>query len=422
MREIDKKVSGKTVSRTDIARIASHLRTEGKRIVFTNGCFDLLHVGHVRYLREARRLGDVLVLGLNSDSSVRQLKGPDRPVVPEMERAEILTALACVDYVVLFDETRPDELIKVVRPDIHVKGGDYTVDQLPEAATVQSLGGEVVIIPIVPGKSTSGLIQQLAGKGPGDPKSDSLPTAPLRVIGAIPARYHSTRLEGKPLVDICGKPMIQWVYEQVTKASSIHEVYVATDDQRIHDAVTGFGGQAVMTSPDHPSGTDRIAEAVRDLDCDVVVNLQGDEPMINPRAIDKVVQPLIEDREVAMSTLAAPLRSEYNWQDPNLVKVVTDKHGFALYFSRATIPFHRDGTQSGLYAYHHMGLYAYRKEFLLQMASLSPTPLEQLERLEQLRVLEHGHRIKVVLDDYAAVGVDTVEDLEHVRRLMERGG
>jgi len=175
-----------------------------------------------------------------------------------------------------------------------------------------------------------------------------------------------------------------------------------------------------MTSSNHPSGTDRLAEAVADLACDIVVNVQGDEPMVDPSAIDKLVAPLLEDTNVSMSTLAAPINEEDEFSDPNVVKVVTDQDGYALYFSRACIPYHREGVADGVSALHHMGLYAYRKDFLLQYASLSPSPLENLEKLEQLRVLENGYRIKVVIDEYAAIGVDTEQDLERIRQLIAK--
>lgn len=411
----------KIKTREEIRQMASDLRRQGKRIVFTNGCFDLLHVGHVRCLEQAKSLGDVLVLGLNGDESVRRLKGAQRPLVPQAQRAEVLAGLAAVDYVVLFDELTPDETIKAVVPHVHVKGGDYTEDQLPEAPLVRSLGGVVVIVPVVEGWSTTAMAQKIQSAVSGEQLAVSsqvrahcsLPT----VVGVIPARYASSRLPGKALADIAGKSMIQWVYERARQAQCLRQVLVATDDERIFAVVEGFGGEVVMTSPAHPSGTDRLAEAARDLACDIVVNVQGDEPLIDPRAIDQAVQPLLDDATVMMSTLATPITSEAVWRDPNVVKVVTDLNGFALYFSRLPIPYHRDGMES-LHALHHLGLYVYRKEFLLRFAALSPSPLEQLERLEQLRVLENGDKIKVVVTDYQAIGVDTAEDLEKVRRQL----
>ena len=241
----------------------------------------------------------------------------------------------------------------------------------------------------------------------------------VRVIGVIPARYHSTRLDGKVLADICGKPMIQHVYERARQAYLLDDVIVATDDERIWQAVKAFGGEAVMTSPHHASGTDRIGEAVRDVEADIVVNIQGDEPLIDPSAIDAVVEPLVKDGSVSMATLMQELTDPKDHADPNLVKVVTDKRGFALYFSRSTIPYPRDRTDYHIYG--HIGIYAYRKEFLLQYIKLESTILEKTESLEQLRVLESGFRIKVVeVGHYQGVGVDTQEDLERARSLIEK--
>jgi len=414
----------KIVDLPTLRSLAEQWRREGKRIVHTNGCFDLLHVGHVRYLQQARALGDVLVVALNSDSSVRQLKGPTRPIITESERAEILAAFECVDCIIVFPELVPDEVIKALCPDVHVKGGDYTAETLPEAPLVRSLGGEIAIIPLVEGKSTTQIIQHLASRGwdSSSPRASHVAGVRVehRVVAIIPARYHSTRLEGKPLLDICGKPMIQHVYERTCQATTVQEVFVATDDERILRTVESFGGRAIMTAPEHPSGTDRLAEAARGLACDIVVNVQGDEPMIDPAAIDKAVTPLLENPMVMMSTLAAPIRGVDEFLDPNVVKVVTDREGYALYFSRAGIPYHRQGLDDGVTAWHHIGLYVYRKDFLLRYASLAPSPLEGLERLEQLRVLENGYRIKVVIDDHAPIGVDTEEDLMRVRQIFTK--
>lgn len=238
----------------------------------------------------------------------------------------------------------------------------------------------------------------------------------MKTVAVIPARYASSRFPGKPLVDIAGKTMIEHVYRRTQLAHSISETWVATDDERIRDAVLAFGGRCVMTRSDHPSGTDRIAEAVSQLDVDVIVNVQGDEPLIDPEEIEAVVAPFARHPEVVMTTAATPIRDPRDVMDPGVVKVVLDQRGFALYFSRLPIPYYRSG-EPGEYL-RHLGLYAYRKEFLLTYASLSPTPLEQSERLEQLRVLEHGHRIMVVRTPNNAVAVDTPEDLERVRALF----
>ena len=240
----------------------------------------------------------------------------------------------------------------------------------------------------------------------------------MQVVGLIPARYASKRFPGKALVDLLGKPLLQHVVERAGQARTLSEVIVATDDVRIADSVRGFGGKVQMTSPAHPSGTDRIAEVARDVGCDLVVNIQGDEPLIDPADIDAAVAPLLADRRIPMGTLACPLDLEQAG-DPNAVKVVVGMDGFALYFSRAPIPYLRDGHRGGASPYLlHIGLYVYRREVLLRLAGLPPTPLEERERLEQLRALEHGIRIRVVGTDKPSLGVDTPEDLERVRRMM----
>lgn len=239
----------------------------------------------------------------------------------------------------------------------------------------------------------------------------------MRAIGVIPARYASTRFPGKPLVEIAGRSMIEHVYRRASQALSLQGVWVATDDQRIYDAVQAFEGRVVMTRDDHPTGTDRIAEAVRDLDADVVVNIQGDEPLLDPAEIDAVVAPFRSHPDVVMTTVAAPIEDPADVASPDVVKVVVDRRSLALYFSRLPIPYYRDGNPGQ--HLRHFGLYAYRKEFLLTYANLAPTPLEQAEKLEQLRALEHGAKIYVVLADHEAVSVDTPEDLERVRRLVQ---
>jgi 3-deoxy-manno-octulosonate cytidylyltransferase (CMP-KDO synthetase) len=235
----------------------------------------------------------------------------------------------------------------------------------------------------------------------------------VRTFAVIPARYASTRLPGKPLVNQTGKYLIQHVYERVREASSIDGVIVATDDARIADAVRSFGGQAVMTRVDHPSGTDRVAEVAATLDADVIVNVQGDEPEIEPADIDKLVALLDDDRDVDVGTLACPFAEDADPRDPNAVKVVLDVKGRALFFSRSLVPY--PVTSKGEPAAPgdwllHLGIYAYRRSFLLKLASLAPTPLEQRERLEQLRVLENGHSIAVAIVERASVGIDTPED------------
>ncbi len=249
----------------------------------------------------------------------------------------------------------------------------------------------------------------------------------MKITAIIPARYGSTRFEGKPLIDILGKPMIQWVYEGVCQSKWIGEVIVATDDQRIFDTVQGFGGRAVMTSQSHPTGTDRVAEVAQRLRSEIVVNVQGDEPLIKGTIIDKAIRPLMKDKTLQMTSLMTRIKEIKDWLNPHQGKVVVDGSGFALYFSRSPIPFPRDfsveqilsnpDTREKLLSkklYKTIGLYAYRRSFLLKLAKMKPTPLEKMEKLEQLRVLEKGYKIKVIPVDYEPVGVDIPEDVEKV--------
>ena len=237
------------------------------------------------------------------------------------------------------------------------------------------------------------------------------------VLAVIPARYHSTRLPGKVLADIAGKPMIEHVYRRAAAATRVHAVIVATDDERIAKAVAAFGGAAMMTRADHASGTDRIAETMAVLRCGIVVNVQGDEPLIEPATIDAAVAPLVADTSLEMSTLSRPLRNFEEFNSPHVVKVVTNSVGDALYFSRSPIPYSRAGGLP-LAARAHVGLYVYRPETLFKLAAAPTAPLERAESLEQLRALAHGIRIRVVDTTHVAAGVDTPEDLERVRQLM----
>lgn len=239
----------------------------------------------------------------------------------------------------------------------------------------------------------------------------------MKVVGVIPARYASTRLPGKPLQDILGKPMIQHVYENAARSKTLERLIVATDDKRIISAVQSFGGTAVLTSRDHTTGTDRVAEVVRGMDVEIVVNIQGDEPFVHPGMIDEVVAPLLEDPALPMCTSMHEISESSDLANPNVVKVVVDLSGHALYFSRSLIPYPRKA--EGRRAFEHIGMYAYRKDFLLKYAGLAQTPLETLESLEQLRVLEHGYRLRVVetRQDYVPLSVDTPEDLERARVL-----
>ncbi|MEN6356257.1 MAG: 3-deoxy-manno-octulosonate cytidylyltransferase [Armatimonadota bacterium] len=238
----------------------------------------------------------------------------------------------------------------------------------------------------------------------------------MKATVIIPARMGATRFPGKPLVDICGKPMVQWVYERASQAESVDRVIVATCDKEIIDAVESFGGEAVMTSDKHRSGTDRLAEVADALDSELIVNVQGDEPLIDPKSIEHAIRPFDEEPDLNMSSLMVPIDSE-SAKDPNLVKVVVTLDNYALYFSRSPIPFERKPLV-GRSIYGHVGLYAYTRQFLLQFAAMEPTPLEMAESLEQLRVLEHGYRIKMVEIADAPMGVDTQDDLERVRAVL----
>ena len=250
---------------------------------------------------------------------------------------------------------------------------------------------------------------------------------PTKISAVIPARYGSTRFEGKPLADILGKPMIQYVYEGVGESKLIDEVIVATDDQRIVEAVQSFGGKAVMTSPAHFTGTDRVAEVAKRLRSDIIVNVQGDEPLLKGNIIDKAIRPLLSDDSLQLSTLMTRIEEVRDWLNPHIVKVVVDQKNFALYFSRSPIPFPRDlhigrlesnpfGTSRPLpkRVFKHIGVYVFRRKFLLHFSKMKPSPLEKLEKLEQLRALENGHRIKVNVVDYEPLSIDTPEDLQKV--------
>jgi 3-deoxy-manno-octulosonate cytidylyltransferase (CMP-KDO synthetase) len=273
----------------------------------------------------------------------------------------------------------------------------------------------------------------------------------MNAAAVIPARYASTRFPGKPLANETGKYLIQHVYEQVSRARSVAQVIVATDDERIRRAVQSFGGRAVMTRADHPSGTDRVAEVAAGLDAEIIVNVQGDEPEIEPGNIDQLVRLLANDAEVVIGTLACPFPAGADPRDPNAVKVVLDGRGRALYFSRALVPYPRDSGGAATVARPPpavgvaqppsavcgtgvspvssaaggpwllpLGIYAYRRDFLLRLAKLPPTPLEQVEKLEQLRALENGYAIAVAVVERSAVGIDTPADyaafVERMRR------
>ena len=241
----------------------------------------------------------------------------------------------------------------------------------------------------------------------------------MKSICVIPARYSSTRLPGKPLKDICGKPMICRVYERAKLSKSVAEVIVATDDRRIFDAVEKNSGRAIMTRADHKTGTDRLAEVAKKFsDVEVIVNVQGDEPLIEPSLIDELIAEFVKDKNLQMATVATELTDADEMQNPNNVKVVIDKNNDALYFSRSLIPYPRNAGKSKVFK--HIGIYAYRRNFLLAYAKTPSTPLEQSESLEQLRALENGFKIRVIKSSCRFVGVDTAEDLELVNEIYRR--
>lgn len=245
----------------------------------------------------------------------------------------------------------------------------------------------------------------------------------MKIIGIIPARYASVRLPGKPLVKIDGMTMIERVYRQAQKSKLIDSVIVATDDKRIYKCVNGFGGEVKMTSVKHQSGTDRIHETVKNVKADIIVNIQGDEPYIDPGNIDKAIEPLISDKKINVSTLAIRIKEMKELFDINKVKVVLDKNNFALYFSRNFIPFDmvtfpltEIAFRKNIY-YKHIGLYVYRKNYLMKFAKMKKSYLESMEKLEQLRILENGEKIKVVLTKKDSISIDTEKDLKLVAKL-----
>jgi 3-deoxy-manno-octulosonate cytidylyltransferase (CMP-KDO synthetase) len=254
----------------------------------------------------------------------------------------------------------------------------------------------------------------------------------MKIVAVIPARWRSTRLKGKVLADINGKPMVQHVWERVSRAHEVDEVVVAVDRDRVQKVVESFGGKAVYTSPEQPSGTDRIAEVANSIDADVYINIQADEPLVHPLMVDELAQVFQYERNIQMATLIKRIHKRDEISNPNVVKCVVDRKGFALYFSRSPIPYvredegqessrgHHPGDISGRY-FKHVGIYAYTKDFLFTYTNLPKSTLESDEKLEQLRVLEHGYKIKTVETRYDTIGVDTQEDLDAVREILARG-
>ena len=239
-----------------------------------------------------------------------------------------------------------------------------------------------------------------------------------KILGVIPSRYASSRLPGMPLLEISGKTMVEHVYRRAMASGVFFRVVVATDDRRVYEAVEKFGGDVIMTSPDHPDGSSRVAEVARGIDTDYVINIQGDEPMIDPRMLKELAEGLIADPDADSATACVPIKNEEDFLNPNIVKVVRALNGRALYFSRSPIPFRRNDTECPVWE--HLGIYAFTKKFLLKMVELPKTPLMTTESLEQLRILEHGYTMTVIPTKYPSAGpnVNTEEDLEKVREIM----
>ncbi|MFH1381175.1 MAG: 3-deoxy-manno-octulosonate cytidylyltransferase [Candidatus Omnitrophota bacterium] len=242
----------------------------------------------------------------------------------------------------------------------------------------------------------------------------------MRVIGVIPARWKSERFEGKVIAKLMGKPLIQHVWERAKESHVLEDLIVATDSEEVIRVVKSFGGKAVFTSKDQPSGTDRIAEVVNPIDAEVIINIQGDEPLIHYTMIDGIASALLEDKSVPMATVIRRITDKYELSNPNVVKVVVDKDGFALYFSRSQIPYIRGRENETAYSYKHIGIYAYTKDFLFTYTNLPKSNLEDAEKLEQLRVLENGYKIKTIETDFDTIGVDTPEDLMKVEERLRK--
>lgn len=240
----------------------------------------------------------------------------------------------------------------------------------------------------------------------------------MKFLGIIPARYSSTRLEAKPLKKIHGHTMIEWVYKRAKK-SELHDLVVATDDKRIYDEVISFGGKAIMTSETHPNGTSRIAEVCEKMnDYDVIINIQGDEPLIEADMINSLINTFKENKDLVMATLKHKLNSKEEIENPNSVKVICDKNNYAIYFSRSVIPYPRKNENISYYK--HIGIYAYKRDFVIEYSKMPSSPLEEVESLEQLRVLENGYKIKVLETSHSLIGVDTEQNLQDVIAYIEK--
>ena len=409
------------LSSSEAAAWCDERRARGQKIVWTNGCFDLLHAGHVELLQHARTLGDCLLVGLNSDASVKRLKGETRPINDQQSRAFVLDALRCVDAVCIYEDDTPIRVLESARPNVHVKGGDYRIEDLPEAATIQKHGGEIVIVPLRQGFSTTNTLKKLNEQK-------------TRCLIVIPARYASTRFPGKPLANLGSKSVIEHVVERALQTQADLPVVVATDDNRIARQISqNFEPQnvrVITTGADCETGTDRIAQAVIEYSKEqnfaaeerlIVVNVQGDEPFINAAHLDELMRTMRENPSLQMATLATPIEDVAQIEDSNVVKVVTDNNGDALYFSRFSIPFERDAKNESSTKLRHLGVYAYDAKWLLQMAQLPPSRLEQIEKLEQLRALENGVTIRVlVVQNVVNIAIDTPQDLVAAQKYLKK--
>jgi len=409
----------KILERDQIQAWREACKTSKQKIVFTNGCFDILHAGHVELLEAARGLGDVLIVGVNSDASVKRLKGESRPINSQGARTGILAALQAVDAVCVFEDDTPIALLEDVRPDIHVKGGDYIESDLPEAETVKKYGGEIVIVPLKAGFSTTNTLSKIEAQKP-----------EIKTVIIIPARFGSTRFPGKPLADLGGKTVIERVVEAALQTRASRPILVATDDLRIAAVIEkNFAKEdasVAMTSESCQTGTDRLAEVVRARFAEemnerlIIVNVQGDEPFVQAAHLDALIQVMHEGSTPSMATLATQLDIE-DTHDENVVKVVVGKNGNALYFSRLPIPFAREeNDQKNQPRLRHLGVYAYEAKWLLEMADLPPSPLEGIEKLEQLRALENGTNIRVVeVENVIPIAIDTSEDLKKAQEFWK---
>ena len=239
-----------------------------------------------------------------------------------------------------------------------------------------------------------------------------------KVVGVIPARYHSTRFEGKPLASLLGKPMIYHVYHNARICRLLDEVVVATDDERIEKAVLDFGGKVILTAKHHPTGTDRVAEAAGHFEADIVVNVQGDEPLVDAHVLEELINPLLKDESVEVSNVITEITNPGDFMDTTVVKAVRDLKGNLLFLTRAPIPYPK--TRQNYVVFQHIGLYAFRKPFLLKFAKMKPTPLELIEGIEFLRLIEHGYKVRAVLVEHRSIGVDTLSDLIEVEKIMKR--